>query len=545
MANIRTLLIMPHFWDPICVPLGISALKAYGDRAGHAVHLFDFNTVRDVFAAQRAYFEEGKRQFPYWKKWGIERNGTQTFAYHQMVYLHARTRPNYRELVAEVLNVNQRPLGEFLDDLDASRFDAIFSRLYTRVGAIFEKVLAETKPEVVGCTLLNSTVPGTLFLLKRVKELLPGARTVVGGPGPMMGLSSNENEVRAFFDRHDFLDYYVVGEGEKSFVQILDNPDLPRGVINPDKGLAIVEIKRNAQKIDDLPLPDYGTLNVAKYLQLSIASSRGCPFECSFCSETVYWKGFRAIDRSLIFGQLDALGTRYNRTSFFLCDSLANQVIGSLTAEIAASGKPYKIDCYLRADRICTDESRTKEWRAGGLFRARLGMESASQRILDAMVKKTNPENMAKSLHALASQGIMTTTLWIAGYPGETEQEFDSTLAFIRENRRNIFQADIQIFQYHPEGLAHSDTIAAQNDWGYRYSTDLNEVFALKPSQVGSNITEAERYHRLERFVDEMSRLQIPNPYGVFEWVAAENRWKALAHESGWDPRRSMMSLNA
>ena len=46
------------------------------------------------------------------------------------------------------------------------------------------------------------------------------------------------------------------------------------------------------------------------------------------------------------------------------------------------------------------------------------------------MVKKTTPEKMAKSISALSKQGILTTTLWIVGYSGETEQEFNTTLSF-------------------------------------------------------------------------------------------------------------------
>jgi len=106
----RALLIVPHFWDPVCVPLGITSLKAYAERAGHHVDLFDFNTVPEVFGAQRDYFEEGKRQFPYWQKWYIERNGAENLALHQIVYMYARTRSNYAELVAEVLNMDERPL---------------------------------------------------------------------------------------------------------------------------------------------------------------------------------------------------------------------------------------------------------------------------------------------------------------------------------------------------------------------------------------------------------------------------------------------------
>ena len=90
----KVLLMVPHFWDPVCVPLGISSLKAFADFRGHEVDLFDFNTVPEVFAVQWAYFNECKSQFPYFSDWNIERNGTEMLAIHQILYLFARNRPN-------------------------------------------------------------------------------------------------------------------------------------------------------------------------------------------------------------------------------------------------------------------------------------------------------------------------------------------------------------------------------------------------------------------------------------------------------------------
>jgi radical SAM superfamily enzyme YgiQ (UPF0313 family) len=171
-------------------------------------------------------------------------------------------------------------------------------------------------------------------------------------------------------------------------------------------------------------------------------------------------------------------------------------------------------------------------------------MESASQRVLDAMVKMTNPDNMAKSLHALASQGIMTSTLWIVCYPGETEAEFEMTLDFIRRNRSHIYQADAWLFQYHPEGLAHAREIDAERGSRQRFSSELNNLFALTPYVVDGDLSPAERFDRLERFVAEMDSLQIPNPYSLYEWLAAESRWSALGREPGWGIN-NMIALNA
>jgi hypothetical protein len=529
----------------VCVPLGISSLKAYAESRGHSVTLLDLNTDPDIFGAQRAYFAEGKAQFPYWKHWNIERNGTEMLAIHQILYLFARNRPDYRDLVAQVLNLDGRDDREFRARFDASRFDAIFTALYARVSAVLTETLRRLTPDVVGCSLFNSTWPGALYLLKRAKQLVPAARTVVGGPGPLMGITSRASEVRAFMDRHDFIDYFVIGEGEQPFLEILGREDLPRGILDPQHG--VIDIKRSAAFVQpsELPTPDYGQLDVSRYLQLSVASSRGCPYACSFCAETVFWKGFRSFGGSRTFQQMQQLGEKYRRRSFYLCDSLSNPVIGALTADISASGQPYTLDGYLRADATAVDPRAVRKWKAGGLARARLGMESASQRILDKMVKKTTPEYMSRSLRALADEGVLTSTLWIVCYPGETEGEFSDTLDFIRRHRPSIYQADAWLFQYHPEGLADSRALHQENGSRPRFDGEINDILAVSPYVVDRDLSQAERFDRLERFVRTMKELQVPNPYSVFEWVTAENRWTSLGHKPSWNSEMSSMALNA
>ena len=127
----------------------------------------------------------------------------------------------------------------------------------------------------------------------------------------------------------------------------------------------------------------------------------------------------------------------------------------------------------------------------------------------------------------------MTSTLWIVNYPGETESEFDTTLRFIRENAPQIYQADAQVFQYHPEGLAHSKEIDAESGSRHRFSSDINAILGVTPYLVERDFSAASAYHRLERFVATMRELKIPNPYRMFEWLAAEERWRSMGRDSG------------
>ena len=133
----------------------------------------------------------------------------------------------------------------------------------------------------------------------------------------------------------------------------------------------------------------------------------------------------------------------------------------------------------------------------------------------------------------------MTSTLWIVNYPGETEDEFDTTLRFIRENAAQIYQADAQVFQYHPEGLAHSKEIDAESGSRHRFSDDINAILGVTPYLVERDFSAAAAYNRLERFVATTRELNIPNPYRMFEWLAAEERWRGMGRDSGWAPRRA------
>jgi len=538
----KALLITAPFWDPICPPLGVASLKSFAEINGHQVSIVDLNTRPEIFRAQTEYFDEILRQFPHMKKWNIVRNGTEMLSLHQILYLFAKHKKNYKELVADVLNMDMRPFDDFMDKCVLEKFDNLFYKLYQNIEQEIKKYLSE-EIDIVGCHLNNSTWASTLFILRYIKEKYPNIRTVVGGPGPIVGFVSDKREIELFMKKNNFIDYFIVGEGEECFIEILNNKSLSPSIIDKKTLVNNSSKSLNKLKMSDLPAPNFDGCEMDRYLMLSLSSSRGCPFECSFCAETVFWDGFRPNNAKNVLDQMDKLVNKYQRSSFYICDSLSNHIVSPLTKLIAENNKGYLLDCYLRADRICTDEKRTEQWKKGGLFRARLGMESASQRILDDMVKKTTPDKMSKSLSALSKHGILTTTLWIVGYSGETEEEFNSTISFIEENRDNIFQSDPWVFQYHPSGLSGSQELKKKGD-KLRYSSEMNDILALSPYALDDNLKPDEKFDRLVRFTTKMEELNIPNPYTLQDMFSALQRFSNLHKASGWDPLKSMKKIN-
>lgn len=117
------------------------------------------------------------------------------------------------------------------------------------------------------------------------------ARSLLVVPHFWDPVTANAKEVETFFDTYEFIDYFLIGEGEESFLDILEDPELPRSVIDPNRALSLSQIKTTALKMDDQPLRDYGYLPLHRYLQLSVSSARGCPFECSFVQRLYSGRG--------------------------------------------------------------------------------------------------------------------------------------------------------------------------------------------------------------------------------------------------------------
>ena len=70
---------------------------------------------------------------------------------------------------------------------------------------------------------------------------------------------------------------------------------------------------------------------------------------------------------------------------------------------------------------------------------------------------KITTEQIKSAVASLAKAGIKTTTYWIAGYPGETEEDFQQTLDLIEEMKNDIYEAEANPFWYYLNALVKSD----------------------------------------------------------------------------------------
>jgi hypothetical protein len=219
------------------------------------------------------------------------------------------------------------------------------------------------------------------------------------------------------------------------------------------------------------------------------------------------------------------LAEKYGNNSFFLGDSLMNPYINPFAHALIEKNANILYDGYLRADKPVTNRKFVKLWRDSGLYRARLGIESASARVLASMDKMTTPRVISDVLKTLANAGVRTTTYWIVGFQGETEQDFKETCDFIREHHRYIYELEAHPYYYYPYGQ-----IGSRLHQSYSlYPEEVVNVIKFKTWEVvDASPSREERFKRLRTIADITSELGVPNIYTMAERYVAEDRWHLL-----------------
>ena len=512
---------MPPFWDPICPPQGIACLQAFLESQGHDVTIKDFNTDGPLFSLQKKYFTLGMEYFPRWRRYNIFRNGPRFFARHQLAFLCGRQdKALYIDLVKHILNFDQ---SDTCTPEAVVGLDAVLEEIAQRVQAKTQELLSQGEWDVVGCTMLETTFPSALKILETIKREKPTIRTVLGGPGALMGNNLASGNLQRILERCPWVDVILHGEGELLFDRILCEDPQQRQILSLDDLPRNTDEKTCLINVDQTALPSFNGLSLKAYLWLSTYSSRGCPYKCAFCSEYLFWQKYRQKSVEKIVNDMHELTRRYGKNQFYLCDSLINNIVNPLAQRLCETEQKVYWDCYLRIDQDCLDESKVRVWAEGGMVRARIGVESASPRVLNLMNKKITVDQAHEGLTTVARCGIQTSTLWIAGFPGEQDDDFEQTLEFFKNHHELIYQADIMEFVNLDGQPSEAGTSSA-------YPDAFDPLLVLKYEGLNQGVSPRERYERITRFEEMRYQLEVPNPYSLNELIEAQMRWVRLGH---------------
>jgi radical SAM superfamily enzyme YgiQ (UPF0313 family) len=264
---------------------------------------------------------------------------------------------------------------------------------------------------------LTSTVP-RLFEIARLYQAM-GARTLAGGNHFVQG-----NVEQAL---HSGIDVVVLGEGEKTIVELLACLDAG-GDLAEVRGIAFLKdgqlVRTRAREpitaFDELPLPDFGVLRHARMKYYPVSGIRGCGMNCEFC--TVKGKP-RFASPERMMEQFASIYEKWGGTVFFIVDDLFGQNRGEalrlcrlLRDYQERVGVRFSITVQIRLDRA-QDGEMLQAMRQARINTLAIGFESPIAEELKAMNKRLDPQEMIDLTRLYREAGFRIHGMFIFGYP--------------------------------------------------------------------------------------------------------------------------------
>lgn len=283
-----------------------------------------------------------------------------------------------------------------------------------------DRILAH-KPDVIGLSLYYTNVIATRWAVAEIKRRAPHV-IVIGGGAQMQWVKAMGE------DPYPEFDYKIQGEAEQLFLDLL--LAIEHG--NPPTVTRMVADQTKRLDLDQLPFPDYSDMNLDLYTipnAISSELSRGCVAKCAFCPETLFWK-YRSRQSMRILEEVESQHRKYGTEVFWFLDSLVNGNINELRAFVLGvreKGLSIKWQGYARCDERM-DLEYFQDLAAGGCMRLDYGIESGSQRVLDAMRKNVKVHEIEQNLVDGAKVGIRAYTNWMTCFANEGPSDIARTM---------------------------------------------------------------------------------------------------------------------
>jgi anaerobic magnesium-protoporphyrin IX monomethyl ester cyclase len=249
-------------------------------------------------------------------------------------------------------------------------------------------------------------------------------------------------------------DAVVLGEGEMAMLDVANLwtsgvgqlADI-RGLILPGTGHAEpTRPRRPEQDLDHLPHPAWDMLDIAAYrtawveahgaFSWNIVTSRGCPYACNWCAKPTFGRRYSVRSPEDVALEMSRLKSEVAPGHLWFTDDILGldvDWICTFADEVERSGAIIPFTMQSRVN-LMTERSVSALARAGA-SEVWLGIESGSQKILDAMDKGTTVEAGRSATRLLKAHGIKACWFIQLGYPSESWEDLLATRDLIRDER--------------------------------------------------------------------------------------------------------------
>ncbi len=374
--------------------------------------------------------------------------------------------------------------------------------------------LSEQKPDIVGISSCTSEYGNTQEVARRVKANNKDCLVILGGHHA----SALPEDV---LNESPEIDLVVHGEGEETLTELIrmresgkDTAGVRGTAYRDGEKVVIIERRPQIESLDSLPFPARHRLDLDKYtpnpgtgnyMQLpttGIMASRGCPYQCRYCSKCV-WKSsirFRSIENLL--EEIELCIEEYGIKDFRFYDdalTLPKWDIQRFCDLIAEKKLGITWNCYSRVNNIT--EEKLIAMKKGGCYHIKYGIEFGTEKALKITNKGATLDMARNAVRLTKKVGIECKGNFVMGVPGETEEDCKQTVAFAKELSPDL--AAFYPFYLIPGSAFHTRKLEGD--------TSIDDVLPLEVTERLRNKAYLSFYFRLPYIMQRLGRL-VKNP---------------------------------
>ena len=295
-------------------------------------------------------------------------------------------------------------------------------------------------PDLVGFSTTTSSFLDGCDMADMIKQAGPHIKTVFGG----VHVSSLGTTLLQDFP---VIDYLIPGEGEVTLSELASGqtPADVKGLIWRD-GERIVTNDHRAPlpDLDQLPFPDYDGLKgfprsynlpLFSFIEIpgaTMSTSRGCPYECSYCDRSVFKRSYRYNSPEYIYEHMQYLSRRFGVRHINIYDdlfTLNKPRITELCRLLTSKPLGLQFNCAVRVGHA--DNDLLKQLKGAGCLMVSLGIESADPTMLKRHKAGVTLDEVKDTVARIKACGLRAKGLFMMGLPGETEASIQATSDFI------------------------------------------------------------------------------------------------------------------
>lgn len=333
---------------------------------------------------------------------------------------------------------------------------ALFDSMLESPEQGFAEAVARTQPRIVAIYEDNFNFLSKMCL-NRMRQIAFGMIDTARASGATVVVNGSDasDHSAAYLERG--ASYVLLGEAEWTLLDLVhalagrsdrEADEIPGLAYSDRSGSPIVRTtsRTMTKSLDLLPLPARDLVDIGRYktawkkahgfFALNLVASRGCPYKCNWCAKPIYGNSFNVRSPECVATEMLELRDRFGADYLWFADDLfgiREDWVQELVSHVEQKQAVVPFKMQSRVDLM--QEDTVRALKRAGCAEVWMGVESGSQKILDAMDKGTRVSQVESANERLKSSGIRSCYFLQFGYPGETWNDIERTIRLVRETR--------------------------------------------------------------------------------------------------------------